>query len=84
MLVGPILIGELQDGVGANGDLVPVGQVLSWDALAVQERSVGRFQVDEHELAVLALDRGVLTRHPVVDHPDVGRDPRAPIPRAPL
>ena len=38
----------------------------------LQERAVRRLQIDEHQLAAVALDRDVLTRDPVVDHPDVG------------
>jgi hypothetical protein len=67
-LVDLILIGELQDGRGADGDLVAVDQLVALDLGSVAERAVGRSEVDEQVLAAVALDGRVLARNAVIEH----------------
>ena len=72
VLVDLVLVREAEDRRRADRDLVAVGQVVTRDPATVAERAVGRAQVDQHHLAAVAFDRGVLARDAVVEHPDVG------------
>ena len=72
VLVDLVLVREAEDRRRADRDLVAVRQVVTRDPATVAERAVGRAQVDQHHLAAVAFDRGVLARDAVVEHPDVG------------
>src|SRR3954468_4345169 len=53
---------------GADRDDVAVGQHPFLDAGAVHPRAVGRAEIDDHDLAVLAAQLGVTAAHVLVRH----------------
>jgi hypothetical protein len=72
VLVDVVLIREPENRRRADRNLVAVDQIVTIDALAVAERPVRRPQVGEHHLPAVPFDRGVLARHAVVQHANVG------------
>ena len=71
-LVDLILVGELEDRARADRDLVAVAELLALDPRAVAEGAVRGTEIEEHQLAAVALHRRVGARDAVVEHADVG------------